>query len=546
MTDYKQVYTCHDATDNIIRQPQYLAPLRTLPAADASSNAFATVSVTEAAAASKVRIFFKEGSTWTFVDETRKFTAAQLKAGLELGIDGRDVRTPGVWDGKATINFSIVDGTQTSTDTVQLRVAPYLTHHTEQLAQRSFVSNKADAHMLKFNEEFTEHNNNAGLPQPPTVLPGFDIWVQDFFEPGYASIPGPNGPIVIRIMAQSYQTRTSSNGVFTDLRNDKVGAIGFPQVWDEPWRGTDTYDSTGNIETIPPYTHNGKSYPAGRIIVGEGSLKPAILPFLQAQEVQDPIILDVSWLRVGHVDEFIQFLPANSSRGWVVMVDDPIAGLAVLKDASAAGHGTTRAVSRPIYSYDPSERGWMPPCVPKSSIDYELARAGMERINQYAAEKIEHNLDIIKRETGITDDEIFRVPGVVYNTGPWSCGISGGARVASSKSMQDDGELVENDILRAGGGKNNPLERRQSVEQVRAHYPAAINGVVLSDSYYLSPNPWGPVIDGVDIFAKAIEDAYAQVDYSVHFIDTWYTHHWGSGEVHCGTNVWRETTGQWW
>ncbi|KAI9159159.1 Protein-arginine deiminase type-1 [Paramyrothecium foliicola] len=545
VTHYMEVHTCHDASDNVLRQPQYLAPLRTLPAIDASSNAFAVINVTEAAAAQNIRIFFKEGSSWTFVEEDHKFTATQLKAGLELGIDGRDVRRPGVWDGKATVNFSIIDGAQTSTDAVQLRVAPYLTHHPEQLAQRSFVSNKNDPHMIKFNADFTEHNNRAGLPQPPTVLRTPDIWTQDFFEPGYASIPGANGPIVIRIMLQSYQRRSNSVSVFTELRNDKVGAIGFPEVWNEPFKGSDTYDSTGNLETIPPYTHNGKSYPAGRVIIGEGSIKPSILPFLQSQEAQDPIVLDTSWLRVGHVDEFIQFLPANNSRGWVVMVEDTIEGLAILKKASAAGHGGTRAVSRPVYSYDPLERGWMPACVPKSSIDFELRRADLERINKYAAERVEHNLDIIKRETGVTDAEIFRVPGIVYNTGPWTCGMSGGARVASKANGGDDA-FVESDIITAAGGKRNLLESRQSVETVRAHYPAAINGVVLSDSYYLSPNPWGPVINGVDIFAKAIEDAYAKVNFSVHFIDTWFTHHWGNGEVHCGSNVWRETTGRWW
>jgi protein-arginine deiminase len=420
-----------------------------------------------------------------------------------------------------------------------------------QEAEQVFISETRATAIDKFNSFVTDHNSQAGLQTSPILLGGFDIWVQDAFEPGYVSMPGPDGPITIRIMLLSHQRRGTGDSIFKSVRNDNIGAINFPEVWStdtSQWGGT--WDSTGNLETIPPYSHGGKDYPAGRIIMGQGEEGlPLILPFLELQETQDPLVLDTTFLAVGHVDEFIQFLPANNSRGWVIMADDPLAGMALLKNAAAAGHGSKRAISRPINSWDPYS-GVTPPCVPRSTINYELARADFEKTQKYAAEQIQANINIIKEQTGITDAEIFRVPGLwSADWRGWNCNNDGGgAKVASAKFSKPKPEDVFEpvDIVTAAGGDANAIKSRQSIVKVHAHYPSAVNGVVLSNSYYLAPNPWGPIIDGVDIFAQAIKAAYAPLGFTVNFIDTWFTHHQGKGEVHCGTNVWREPNPTWW
>jgi protein-arginine deiminase len=566
---YDEMHLCHDATDNVLRQPKYLAPLRTKPATDASNNAVGTLKLSGTGAADHVRLFVKDGNSWTFVEEGRKFTAAQVKAGLELGIDGRDVRRPGKWDGRVQVHFTITDGSATSTDFVELRVAPFLTHHPVQHAEQVFVARATTNAMGMFNADMALHTGLAGIPTPPIQFRSVETWIQDMFETGYASIPGPDGPVIIRIMMASHQRRTASTSLFEEIRSDAVGAVNFPEVWtqDQSYWG-DTWDSTGNLETIPPHSHNGKEYPAGRIIVGKGEDgPPLVLPFLELQETQDPLVLDTTFLRVGHVDEFIQFLPANNSRGWVVMADDPLAGLAILKQAAASGHGTTRAVSRPKFSYDPVF-GIRPACVPRSNINFELARQDFDKDQQYAAAAIQANLDLIKKETGITDADIYRVPGLWSSGSTWSCdNDGGGATVASAKfrpSSEDVSDLVDI-VTAANAPTSKPAERRQDhikipqygsvigherrqerPVKVHGHYPSAINGVILSDSYYLSPNPWGPVIDGKDILAEAVKKAYAPLGFEVGFIDTWFTHHVGTGEVHCGTNVWREPNSEWW
>lgn len=531
---------CHDASGTVQRNPKYLAPLRTVPNAELSSKALGSIYVTGKAAAEKVRIFVKESSEWTYVHPNSTFTAEELGEGLELGIDARDVRRPD-WDGQARVHFSIEDGDETASDSVVLRVAPILTHHHAQPAEKTFVSDGALSDVQrKFISDFEAQVAAVGIDEPVFRFPTSDIWTQDFFEPGYTSIPGPDGPVVLRVMIRSSQMeRAPGRLVFQLLRSNSVGAVQYPAEG-----GILTLDSTGNLETIPPYTHNGKSYPAGRIIQGSwDGERPLIWDFLAAQEVQEPLELDTTWLDVGHVDEFVQFLPVDSERGWVMMVDDPLAGLELLQEASKNGHGSERALSRPRFPWDGSDQ-----CLPTTTIDEELDQANFTSINEAAARRIQGNIDIIKTETGITDDEIFRVPALFYffedsftcnDNNSTSSSVSG---KASGKVHKEPPNIVE------AAGKASKLGRRQisETDKVVAHYPGTINGVVLSDSFYLAPNPWGPVIDGKDIIAEAVTAVYSKANYNVTYMDDWYSHHIGGGEVHCGSNTWRSTDAPWW
>lgn len=530
---------CHDASDDVLRNPQYLAPLRTLPAAELSSQATGTIHVTGEGAGDKVRIFVKSGSAWEFVGANHTFTASELQDGLELGIDARDVRRPGIWDGRATVHFSIADGDDTASDEVALRVAPVLTHHHLQEAQRVFTTyGQGVSTQEAFIADLKNNTADAGISLPVFEFEwDFDIWTQDFFEPGYASIPGPDGPIVLRIMIRSSQSRRAGRQVFQYLRSENVGAVQF-----FPLRGG-TIDSTGNLETIPPYTHDGVSYPAGRVIMGSfGEEKPVIFPFLEAQETQVPLELDTSWLFVGHVDEFFQFLPADNERGWVLVADDPMKGIATLKNASEAGFGSEPAFSRPKLPSDGNL------CVPTTTIDDELARDKMLSRNEVAAERIKANIDIIKRETGLTDDEIIRVPAIFYEFDydmGGNCGIS--TAMGRVSSATDNAQSAPLNIVEAAGARDGKLKGRQTqVDPVVAHYPGVVNGVVMSDSYYLAPNPWGPIIDGEDIFAVQVVEAYQKANYNVTFMDDYFSHHVLAGEIHCGSNTWRDAKAPWW
>lgn len=521
---------CNDASDDILRQAEYLAPIRTLPMPDLVDAAVGTISV-DPTSRKYVRIFKSdEAGRWTFVRANTTFKSAQLKAGLKLGIDARDTRRPGGWDGRTTVTFSVTDGTANSTDKVMLRVAPVLSHnHLQRVDQVLTTSGNVSVPDLqqKFVAELSRVVASKGIAKPVFAFnDSSDIWAQDFVEPGYTSMPGPNGTISMRMMIRSGQDdRDAGRQVFQYLRAAGVGAVHQPGG---PFEGI---SSMGNFETIPPYEHNGTKYPAGRIIMGShGTKNHHDLEYMRAQEVQSPLILDADWLAVGHVDEFVQFVPANTTRGWAVVIDDPEAGLELLRGVQRKGLGSARAFSRA------SDPGAVPPpltrplpggpspndtsggggedtgnttfAVPQLSVDELLADKAMIDANTACARRISANIAVLKEATGVTDEEVYRLPAVFSN------------------------------VLGNGTG--------EGALKAGAYYPGMINGIVLSETDYLSPKPWGPLVDGRDVFEEAAASVYAKAGLAVTFMDDWNTHHNGGGEIHCGTNTVRQTDQPWW
>ena len=100
---------CNDASDNVQRNPKLLASIKTLPVKSLSASAKGSISIADETAASKVRVFVKQDGKWNYVSSSHVFTAEQLKSGLNLGVDARDVRRPNGWDGRAKIQFTVTD-----------------------------------------------------------------------------------------------------------------------------------------------------------------------------------------------------------------------------------------------------------------------------------------------------------------------------------------------------------------------------------------------------------------------------------------------------
>jgi protein-arginine deiminase len=212
-------------------------------------------------------------------------------------------------------------------------------------------------------------------------------------------------------------------------------------------------------------------------------------------------VLDTGWLGIGHVDEFVQFLPADTPRGWKIGIADPEGTLALLRKAQRDGHGHTKVFSIPRSYAD----GRIP------TIDQALSDRKLLKDNAYAARKIKENLALLKRETGVTDAEIVKIPAMFERFG--------------------------------FPGQGEPSD---GAPKLGAYHPGAINGVVLAPDKYLAPKQWGPVVAGKDILAEAVTKAYAKVGMRVRYLDDWRTHHVGGGEVHCGTNTIRAAGTAWW
>ncbi|CCK31797.1 hypothetical protein BN159_7418 [Streptomyces davaonensis JCM 4913] len=540
---------CNDATDQKVNgraDAADLARVRSVPMRNLPSDAKGSVKVTKGAAQS--RVFVKQDGAWKLVTSQTRLKRAELRAGVEFGVEGKDViRDSAKWDGRVSIRLRVTSSSGTASDTVTLRAAPLLTHHalqnTQQLLVTKVPGNEPWAKRQRaFVKNLEKEAKAAGITKPPATFEKYgDIWAQDFVEPAYLNMTGPDGrQRTMRVMLRSAQDRPAGRELYEKLRGPNVGVV---QAKGRDMQGWETLNSFGNLETIPPYTHNGRSFPAGRNIMGErkdgSGVRPSkeIRTLLKSQGLQDPLLLDTSWLHVGHVDEFVQFLPADTPRGWRIGIADPQAGLQLLRDAQRDGHGAKKMFSVPGFDGTLS---------PEETIDEALASRYLVSDNEMAAKKITANLEILKRETGVTDEEIVRVPAL------YTRGIVG-----------DTEETTRMPLLRRLGGSGDPEAARKYGQQqlaerapsaappaptvsTSAYVPGAVNGILLSRDRYLAPRQWGPVIGGKDIFTEAVTAAYTRAGMKVSYVDDWYTYHLGMGEIHCGTNTLRDASGAWW
>ncbi|WP_425580524.1 protein-arginine deiminase family protein [Streptomyces thermocarboxydovorans] len=542
---------CNDAADakvNGSADAADLARIRSVPMTKVRKGAHGSLKVT--AGAKYTRLFLKRGGAWVPVTAKTRLTPEELRAGVEFGIEATDViRDPKKWDGRAVVRLTVTAGKRTTSDQVTLRVAPLLTHHHLQKAQQVMVTRvpgkgQWERMQQKFVNELGKEVKRAGITQPLITFDKYgDPWAQDFVEPAYVSMTGPGGRRqVMRVMLRSDQRdREAGRELFEKVRGRNVGVVqAFDRSGPEDW----TLNSMGNLETIPPYAHAGRSYPAGRIIQGwrkDTGEKPskAVRTMLKAQGLQDPLLLDTSWLSVGHVDEFVQFLPAGTPRGWRIGIADPQAGLKLLRDAQKAGHGKTKMFSVPGVKGQPA---------PKETIDKALASRHLVADNEMAARRIEANLAILKRETGVTDAEVVRVPALYTRDGEATDASGDEVPVPRLTRMGGKAPLV--DTLRERGqqkwlaGRNGG--KAAKTVMTSAYVPGAVNGVVLGPDRYLAPRQWGPVVGGKDIFTEAVSAAYRRAGLKVSYLDDWYTYHLGMGEVHCGTNTLRDANAAWW
>ncbi|RCI07489.1 hypothetical protein L249_4532 [Ophiocordyceps polyrhachis-furcata BCC 54312] len=520
--------SCNDASGNHLLAPEYAAPLRTLPI-ETSAQATARIYTSPKAATERVRIFvLQQGSkpnstsSWRLVDPEFTFNSTQLGSGIVLALDGRELVTDAaVWDGLVTVHFEVTDGSDRASDSVALKMAPVLTHHHLQKVD-TLISVAALHDTHEFVEQLDEARAAAGIETPLLLLNGTDdIWAQDYIEPGYASMPGPHGPISLRVVLRSAQsTRSAGRKALEQLRGPAVGGFQ-PAFGTGSGFGERHINSLGNLETIPPYTcRKGVRYEAGRIIVGkhfDDMPARSMLGFLQAQRLQDPLVLEAGWLVVGHVDEFVQFVPYDNDLGFTIAIADTASAMSLMQKLETDGHGAVTAVSYP--AHDLLAEDAMSASVGVTVSDLWRNKTFLDA-NAYAQSHLDANLEKLLAEIPLSPQDVIRVPSLFY------------AIDFDYESLGDGTPLL----------KDAPP---RGEKQVAALYPEAVNGIVVG-KHYLSPRLYGPVVDGEDVLAKAVEAAYARAGMELHYVDDFKSHHLYTGDVHCGTNTMRQTDLVWW
>ncbi|KAB0402254.1 hypothetical protein E2I00_013719, partial [Balaenoptera physalus] len=154
---------------------------------------------------------------------------------------------------------------------------------------------------------------NCKLIVCPWIENRNDRWIQDEMEFGYIEAPHKSFPVVF----DSPRNRRLKYFPYKSILGPDFGYV----TREIPFAGVSGLDSFGNLDVSPPVTVEGKEYPLGRILIGSSfpksggqQMAKVVRDFLKAQQVQAPVELYSDWLYVGHVDEFLSFVPTSDQK----------------------------------------------------------------------------------------------------------------------------------------------------------------------------------------------------------------------------------------
>ncbi|MCC6749276.1 MAG: protein-arginine deiminase [Deltaproteobacteria bacterium] len=517
-----ELAACHDAADEEVNGPDDLADLATIKVAPwpkAPAQATGKLVISDAAS-SRVRLFRATGggSYALFNPAQEKLSQADLRQGLELRIEAKDiVRDASVWDGFVDVTLEVESPAAGAgkaplkgSDTVRLRVAPVITfHHLTEPVTTYVTSVPGDPESAAFTKDLAGLLAGVGLGPAHVEIRVSDLWTQDFFETGYMSMPKAGGEQhVVRVALRSANVEMTMTGkrylrsagrVVFEMRTKDVAAI--QQVDESTPEDMQSLNSTGNLEVVPPYAMDGASYPMGRRIQGSiptFHIDRSFDTMLTSQKVQPAIYLDTSWLLVGHVDETLSYVKkAGSPRGWVLIVNDPAMAVKMLQDLKTKGQGGAKLftgrywIDERTYQQVPAE----------VSVDQVLNDTEVMSETTKAIAEVDAQLAILKKETGLTEDEIVRLPFLHYPVAALSV----------------------------------------------AYQPGTVNLFYVKDGTVIAPETHGPVVDGTDVFKDQMEKALAAHGVAVKWLENWDLYHRNMGEVHCATNTARAIpSAKWW
>lgn len=515
----ERLAACNDAADTVVNGPEDakdLTPLLVPPAA-VGEGAVGRLTV-PAAQRPYVRIFVREGSRYAQLGADGVLTARALRHGVRLAVEGRDVvRDRARWDGRATLTLTVTDRGRTGSTRLTMSVAPVLLQHDLQRARHVFAAapgkgpglpaevpsaTREPGQWREFATSLRAATRAAGLPdrelnfQPGGARWWKDIWRQDIAEPAYVTRPGPGGAQTMRILLRSPNYWKSPDGrsaslrragrlLFKDLRGPGVGVVQ-QYTTDRAANVDELLNFTGNIESLPPYP----GYPKGRVVYGSSADRrpdPSFVRMLRDQGEQPPVVIDTSWLLVGHADETVHVVRADNARGWTLAVSDPRLAIGLLKKVQRAGDGGQRMFA------DTEAQD-------KPTVDQFLRHEEAKGDNEDAARRIDEQVGVLLRATGLRADELVRLP-VLYFRVTDMPGVNG---------------------------------------RHMAFSPALANGLSLTARDFAAPAPHGPRLAGRDLFRAETERRLTANGVRVHWVENFSWAHLSGGEVHCATNALRE------
>jgi protein-arginine deiminase len=131
------------------------------------------------------------------------------------------------------------------------------------------------------------------------------------------------------------------------------------------------------------------------------TMHPQVLEFLEEQAIQCPLLmLDASWLTIGHVDELVQFLPSSSARRTIALLPSPHAARVELERALREGA-----------TYQPRE---MPAPLDRALSLDELIDVARSEENRLIEMAMGETADILATGLGLDEEDFRHVPAVFH------------------------------------------------------------------------------------------------------------------------------------
>ncbi|MBN2800304.1 MAG: hypothetical protein JXX28_14280 [Deltaproteobacteria bacterium] len=390
--------------------------------------------------------------------------------------------------------LKLKDDSALGSRTVALGSAPFQMNHHLQAAEHLYVMqlngwDMSNASMIAGLTEVVGEDNLTVIPSGGYQQ---DVWIQDELEFGHLVGMDTEMNMVLDSI------RCSNGDCLDDVPEDYLQGPGTALDTYGRKLYTNSLDSFGNLECSPPVTVDGVSYPFGRIYFGGSpSYHPAeeLFGVLVDQRVQAPLQPDSTWLCVGHVDEYMAFLPDPASpKGFRFAITDVDAAYAFLE-------GLDPESALPKYT---STHGY-------ATVGELLDDQALRALNEDAqADYVDPTVALFKAELGLEESDIIRLPLLFEDAGPW-CDHTAIALMPG---------LVNLAVWNPEGGGTHLL---------------------IPDPFFrsdLADQSTDPLIAAFDALMPAGSET--------HYLDDWDVYHEMMGEVHCGTNIRRAPAGDWW
>jgi hypothetical protein len=401
------------------------------------------------------------------------------------------------------------------------------------------------------------------------------VWTRDEWVPG--SVAGKT--TILRMPGE----RTLDEWGTKHFKKESWNVLRIGSARGEPDR---RFDDGGNLVVTPPMMPD---CPYGRLVVGRG-MQRSLKDFLRAQRVQAPLIeIDTSWLRIGHADEIVSFVPGRD--GFSIVLPDPEAGIRLLPSVPPervlfhdGGREAAGSVQKAGARFMEDRSG----VLGKGAWKYIRIYAGTGAGQTALVRKIEGDRATIDRvwlprgprpslairyaREGICDSMPiwFKVPDAtsryiaVEKSKMWLDGrgdefpaVITAGELAADSHLKKHAKALSKKLFGRGGvfrALSNTLKVSQerilrlpvlmSADErgTRAAYltPNPVNLVVI-DGAAVILSPFGPrrdpADDASDVFRKSWLAAFRARGVTVHVLDGWDCLHRAWGGARCGTNI---------